>query len=546
MNNPISKINYTDDISSETDSREVTELTAIQKLKFKGALAYALMAAAVTVMSLVFPLIGRKSLAAIWILGVYNSVVCVFAYLIYRKKKKGKEAAGLQWLTASALVLAPIVAKFGFASVHSWEFAVQTYQLSGMLVCVIIFNQFFYDKKIYITVGLFGFISWIVFLAAAHVYGVEYSMSTFKNGEQFLGYLPLKEAYFMIILMILSYAGYRNIPAIESYHEETSTQKDVIVVQSKIQGEMTADIKNRMGDLITVVNENRRIIDIFNESMQKQAATFEEISTTQEELLGSANSIFEASDSQVVEINRMENIIEEFMALRKVTSKNLVKVQNDIDFVVKSSTEGKNRLDNVERTVSEIDNQSGKIAETVSLVMDIADKINLLSLNASIEAARAGDYGRGFAVVADEIGKLAQMTSGSVKEIEKVLDLSKVTIGNGVTVIRSTAELMKEMIEYMVSGSGKLMELNLSLQDENESFTKMSTQMSMNIELAKSIGNGTSEQRMAVESTAISMEQLNSDMLAMTKGLKEIVDASVTIFNHAKQLMDRAERAVAV
>ena len=71
-------------------------------------------------------------------------------------------------------------------------------------------------------------------------------------------------------------------------------------------------------------------------------------------------------------------------------------------------------------TIQSIGESSKQIADTLSMIKDISDQINLLALNASIEAARAGDAGRGFAVVADEISKLADQTAGSIKAIDSL------------------------------------------------------------------------------------------------------------------------------
>ena len=82
----------------------------------------------------------------------------------------------------------------------------------------------------------------------------------------------------------------------------------------------------------------------------------------------------------------------------------------------------RNSIGDIARQTVTTNESASKIREVTGLITEIAEETNLLSLNASIEAARAGDAGRGFAVVASQIQKLADQSSSSAKQIEEIID----------------------------------------------------------------------------------------------------------------------------
>ena len=83
----------------------------------------------------------------------------------------------------------------------------------------------------------------------------------------------------------------------------------------------------------------------------------------------------------------------------------------------------KEEMESVAESIVKLSEQTQSIGEIISAVNDLADQSNLLSVNASIEAAKAGEHGKGFAVVADEVRTLASRTQESTEEIRQMIDI---------------------------------------------------------------------------------------------------------------------------
>ncbi|MBE7412911.1 MAG: PAS domain-containing methyl-accepting chemotaxis protein [Leptospiraceae bacterium] len=179
-----------------------------------------------------------------------------------------------------------------------------------------------------------------------------------------------------------------------------------------------------------------------SELIQKQAAATEEITASSEELSATIHSISSSVETQTENISSIKEkigVLDESMNNVKVEMGKLDEIS---DKTSKTAQEGDQKIQNLVVRIQEISSNSAKINEIVSLITAIADKTNLLSLNASIESARAGEAGRGFAVVAGEVSKLADQTAVSVKEITGLI-----TSNN--KIIHATSEEVTETVSYL-------------------------------------------------------------------------------------------------
>jgi methyl-accepting chemotaxis protein len=299
------------------------------------------------------------------------------------------------------------------------------------------------------------------------------------------------------------------------------------------------DAKGASAKLISTAHELTSTATNLTENVREQAASSEEISATIDEVSSGVESIannasnqFSKLTSLVDDINNLSTIIREMEKAIKET----LTLSTDISVNAKSGEETIRLMTN---SMAKITDSSGKISGIISIINDISDRINLLSLNAAIEAARAGDAGRGFAVVADEISKLADQTSESIKEIDLLVRINTEETATGMANVTKTNQTIGRSIEGVNAITKKM--------DAIFSFMNSQVQISANVDseinklknISDEIRIATAEQKIAFVEIIKSISLINELSQSNAASSEELAGISEDIAKLSLALDDR-------
>ncbi|MCL1833872.1 MAG: methyl-accepting chemotaxis protein [Leptospirales bacterium] len=509
-----------------------------QLLEIKGAFYYIIGFLVTFISAVSFQIFGAAGLQAILMTIIISSLNLVIAIIIFIRKRSGLKVTLLPWILGFTTTITPIAVKYQYAYLDGWTFATRSINTTGVLIIFVVLLSLFFQPKLFRFFGVYAIFNWSLFLYLAWLNGADIHFQSYRDGAAILsGLIIWREISFIISISIIFIIIGRNLNNVIEYDDQSTEQNDQIVYQAETQDTITGIIREKTDFLFQKIGSQNSLLNDFNTNMEVQAKRFSEISETMEEISGASDRIANESTIQLDGNVKMEYIIDEFKVIRVETKHNLDETYNNIQSVSDQSATANEYLMKVEKTVYDIKDQSNKIGQIVELIVDIADRINLLSLNASIEAARAGETGKGFAVVADEIGKLAYQTQASIKEINSVISSSSKSTVDGAAIIQKTAQMMREMIAQMNQGANKIEMLQESLSIEDRFTQIIMDQMNNNITQAKKISIATDEQKIAVETSFKSIEEVISILDGMVAESKDMAKVSNEIYSNATDIL---------
>ncbi|MDR2480340.1 MAG: methyl-accepting chemotaxis protein [Treponema sp.] len=295
-------------------------------------------------------------------------------------------------------------------------------------------------------------------------------------------------------------------------------------------------IKNQAANLFTVgnelavhmeqtagaINQITGNIQGIKQKVTNQSTSITQTNSTMEQVTVNIDKLNKNVEAQTESVSQSSSAIEEMLANVQSVTQTLVRNAENVHELISVSDEGRTSLQKVSQDIQEIARESEGLLEINAVMQNIASQTNLLSMNAAIEAAHAGEAGRGFAVVADEIRKLAVNSGEQSKTISAVLKKIKTAIDMITVSTNTVLEKFKAIDERVQTVSEQESNIRSAMEEQGQGSQQILESVGKLNEITQMVKQGSEEMLVGSKEVIQESKNLESTSAEITGAMNEM------------------------